>query len=47
RVLAAATGRPLAEVGRLRAQPPVKPFPIAAALAGDDVATIPDEARDE
>ncbi|HDR9020214.1 TPA: FAD-dependent oxidoreductase [Burkholderia vietnamiensis] len=47
RVLAAETGRPLAEVGRLRAQPPVKPFPIAAALAGDDVATIPDEARDE
>ncbi|MGY4729417.1 FAD-dependent oxidoreductase [Burkholderia pyrrocinia] len=46
-VLAAETGRPLVEVGRLRAQPPVKPFPISAALAGDDVATIPDEARDE
>ncbi|MGU7774379.1 FAD-dependent oxidoreductase [Burkholderia sp. MR1-5-21] len=46
-VLAAETGRPLADVGRLRAQPPVKPFPIAAALAGDDVATIPDEVRDE
>ncbi|AJY41788.1 FAD-dependent oxidoreductase [Burkholderia humptydooensis] len=46
-VLAAETGRPLADVGRLRAQPPVKPFPIAAALAGDDVAAIPDEARDE
>ncbi|UXZ63103.1 FAD-dependent oxidoreductase [Burkholderia multivorans] len=46
-VLAAETGRPLADVGRLRAQPPVKPFPIAAALAGDDVVTIPDEARDE
>ncbi|OXH82221.1 FAD/NAD(P)-binding oxidoreductase, partial [Burkholderia multivorans] len=29
-VLAAETGRPLADVGRLRAQPPVKPFPIAA-----------------
>lgn len=39
-VLAAETGRPLADVGRLRAQPPVKPFPIAAALAGDDVAAI-------
>ncbi|KVC55993.1 NAD(P)/FAD-dependent oxidoreductase [Burkholderia stagnalis] len=47
RVLAAETGRPLADVGRLRAQPPVKPFPIAATLAGDDVAAIPDEARDE
>ncbi|RQR49441.1 FAD/NAD(P)-binding oxidoreductase [Burkholderia sp. Bp9126] len=47
RVLAAETGQPLADVGRLRAQPPVKPFPIAATLAGDDVAAIPDEARDE
>ncbi|KVH08734.1 MULTISPECIES: NAD(P)/FAD-dependent oxidoreductase [Burkholderia] len=46
-VLAAETGLPLADVGRLRAQPPVKPFPISAALAGDDVAAIPDEARDE
>ncbi|AQQ25084.1 MULTISPECIES: NAD(P)/FAD-dependent oxidoreductase [Burkholderia cepacia complex] len=46
-VLAAETGRPLADVGRLRAQPPVKPFPISAALAGDDVGAIPDEARDE
>ncbi|WP_322035064.1 FAD/NAD(P)-dependent oxidoreductase [Burkholderia cenocepacia] len=46
-VLAAETGRPLADVGRLRAQPPVKPFPISAALAGDEVAAIPDEARDE
>ncbi|MDN7904141.1 NAD(P)/FAD-dependent oxidoreductase [Burkholderia diffusa] len=46
-VLAAETGRSPADVGRLRAQPPVKPFPISAALAGDDVAAIPDEARDE
>ncbi|MBR8488772.1 (2Fe-2S)-binding protein, partial [Burkholderia cenocepacia] len=46
-VLAAETGRPLADVGRLRAQPPVKPFPISAALAGDEVTAIPDEARDE
>ncbi|WP_027782347.1 MULTISPECIES: NAD(P)/FAD-dependent oxidoreductase [Burkholderia] len=46
-VLAAETGRPLADGGRLRAQPPVKPFPISAALAGDAVAAIPDEARDE
>ncbi|AOL06149.1 MULTISPECIES: NAD(P)/FAD-dependent oxidoreductase [Burkholderia] len=46
-VLAAETGRPLADIGRLRVQPPVKPFPISAALAGDDVAAIPDEARDE
>ncbi|AOJ88721.1 FAD/NAD(P)-binding oxidoreductase [Burkholderia sp. MSMB0856] len=46
-VLAAETGRSLADVGRLRAQPPVKPFPISAALAGDEVAAIPDEARDE
>ncbi|RQV02925.1 FAD/NAD(P)-binding oxidoreductase [Burkholderia cenocepacia] len=46
-VLAAETGHPLTDVGRLRAQPPVKPFPISAALAGDDVAAIPDEARDE
>ncbi|MNW20864.1 Hydrogen cyanide synthase subunit HcnB [compost metagenome] len=27
-VLAHATGRPLAEVGRLRTQPPVKPIPV-------------------
>ncbi|TKC92294.1 FAD/NAD(P)-binding oxidoreductase [Trinickia terrae] len=46
-MLAAETGRPLADVGRLRVQPPVKPIPITAVLAGDDIGAIPEEARDE
>ncbi|WP_341318233.1 NAD(P)/FAD-dependent oxidoreductase [Paraburkholderia sp. IMGN_8] len=41
------TGRPLEAVGRLRSQPPVKPIPLSPALYADDVAEIPEEARDE
>ncbi|MFM0752334.1 FAD/NAD(P)-dependent oxidoreductase [Paraburkholderia strydomiana] len=46
-LLAEETGRPLDAVGRLRSQPPVKPIPLSPALYADDVAAIPEEARDE
>jgi NADPH-dependent 2,4-dienoyl-CoA reductase/sulfur reductase-like enzyme len=46
-LLAEETGRPLDAVGRLRSQPPVKPIPLSPAMYADDVAAIPDEARDE
>ncbi|MFL6700642.1 MAG: FAD-dependent oxidoreductase [Paraburkholderia graminis] len=46
-LLAEETGRPLQAVGRLRSQPPVKPIPLSPALYADDVAEIPEEARDE
>ena len=46
-LLAEETGRPLEAVGRLRSQPPVKPIPLSPALYADDVAEIPEEARDE
>lgn len=41
------TGRPLESVGRLRSQSPIKPIPISPMLFDDDVAAIPEEARDE
>jgi NADPH-dependent 2,4-dienoyl-CoA reductase/sulfur reductase-like enzyme len=41
------TGRPMESVGRLRSQAPIKPIPILPMLFDDDVAAIPDEARDE
>ncbi|WP_025596726.1 FAD/NAD(P)-dependent oxidoreductase [Burkholderia sp. WSM2230] len=47
RLLAEETGHPLEAVGRLRSQPPVKPIPLSPALYADDVAEIPEEARDE
>ncbi|CAB3640446.1 Hydrogen cyanide synthase subunit HcnB [Paraburkholderia phenoliruptrix] len=46
-LLAEETGRPLEAVGRLRSQPPVKPIPLSPALYAEDVAEIPEEARDE
>jgi NAD(P)H-nitrite reductase large subunit len=46
-LLSAETGKPLEAVGRLRSQPPVKPIPLSPALYADDVAEIPEEARDE
>ena len=46
-LLAQASGQTLAEVGRLRAQAPIKPIPIAPMLFDRDVAAIPEEARDE
>jgi NADPH-dependent 2,4-dienoyl-CoA reductase/sulfur reductase-like enzyme len=46
-LLAAETGRPLAEVGRLRSQAPIKPIPITPMLYDDGVRLQPEEARDE
>ncbi|MFM0737407.1 NAD(P)/FAD-dependent oxidoreductase [Paraburkholderia xenovorans] len=46
-LLSEETGRPLAAVGRLRSQPPVKPIPLSPAMYADGVAEIPEEARDE
>ncbi len=46
-LLAEASGQTLAQVGRLRAQAPIKPIPIAPMLFDDNVAAIPEEARDE
>ena len=46
-LLAEASGQTLAQVGRLRAQAPVKPIPIAPMLFDENVAAIPEEARDE
>ncbi|VVD60366.1 FAD/NAD(P)-binding oxidoreductase [Pandoraea pneumonica] len=46
-LLAEASGQKLAQVGRLRAQAPIKPIPIAPMLFDDNVAAIPEEARDE
>jgi hypothetical protein len=34
-------------VGRLRAQAPIKPIPLAAALGDDELEAIPEHARDE
>lgn len=48
RVLAHATGRSLADVGRLRGQPPVKPVPIHAIGAAAPAATaVPQDQRDD
>ncbi|VVD61848.1 FAD/NAD(P)-dependent oxidoreductase [Pandoraea fibrosis] len=46
-LLAEASGQTLAQVGRLRAQAPIKPIPIAPMLFDENVAAIPEEARDE
>ncbi|WP_087724696.1 FAD/NAD(P)-dependent oxidoreductase [Pandoraea sp. PE-S2T-3] len=46
-LLAEATGQTLSQVGRLRAQAPIKPIPIAPMLFDENVAAIPEEARDE
>lgn len=48
RVLAHATDRSLADVGRLRAQPPVKPVPVQAIGAACATATaVPQDQRDD
>lgn len=46
-LLAQASGQTLAQVGRLRAQAPIKPIPIAPMLYDENVEAIPEEARDE
>ncbi|ALL69553.1 Opine oxidase subunit A (plasmid) [Paraburkholderia caribensis MBA4] len=46
-LLSEETGRPVEGVGRLRSQAPIKPIPISPMLFDDDVAAIPEEARDE
>jgi NADPH-dependent 2,4-dienoyl-CoA reductase/sulfur reductase-like enzyme len=46
-LLAAETGRPLADVGRLRSQAPIKPIPITPMLYDDGVQIQPEEAHDE
>ena len=48
RLLAEATGLPLAQVGRLRSQPPVKPVPVAALGRALSVASpVPEGERDD
>ncbi|CAN7370403.1 NAD(P)/FAD-dependent oxidoreductase [Trinickia sp. LjRoot230] len=44
---AAETGRSLESLGRLRAQAPVKPIPLAHSLDDDAVCAVPEDARDE
>jgi len=51
-LLSAETGKPIAEVGRLRGQAPIKPVPLSIAMTdeaeeGDHLAGIPEHARDE
>ena len=46
-LLADETGLPRDAVGRLRAQAPVKPVPLALALADENPACLPEDARDE
>jgi bacterioferritin-associated ferredoxin len=46
-LLAAETGKPLHEVGRLRSQAPIKPIPISPMLFEDGVQVVEEEAHDE
>ncbi|MGN6667646.1 MAG: FAD-dependent oxidoreductase [Trinickia sp.] len=46
-LLAAETRLPPDTLGRLRAQAPIKPIPLAAALSDERVPAVPQEARDE
>lgn len=46
-LLAEETRRSPASLGRLRAQAPIKPIPLAAALCDEYVAEVPEDARDE
>lgn len=46
-LLADETGLPFDALGRLRAQAPIKPIPLAAALCDERVAAVPEDARDE
>jgi NADPH-dependent 2,4-dienoyl-CoA reductase/sulfur reductase-like enzyme len=46
-LIAAETGKPLAEAGRLRSQAPIKPIPISPMLYDDGVTMRPEETHDE
>ena len=46
-LLADETKRSPASLGRLRAQAPIKPIPLAAALCDEQIAAVPEDARDE
>jgi len=46
-LMAAETGKPLAEAGRLRSQAPIKPIPISPMLYDDGVTMQPEETHDE
>jgi NADPH-dependent 2,4-dienoyl-CoA reductase/sulfur reductase-like enzyme len=46
-LLAVETQQPFDALGRLRAQAPIKPIPLAAALSDERVAAVPEDARDE
>jgi NADPH-dependent 2,4-dienoyl-CoA reductase/sulfur reductase-like enzyme len=46
-LIAAETGKPLAEAGRLRSQAPIKPIPISPMLYDDGVTMPPEETHDE
>ncbi|PMS17853.1 FAD/NAD(P)-binding oxidoreductase [Trinickia dabaoshanensis] len=46
-LLAHETRLPPEALGRLRAQAPIKPIPLAAALCDERVAAVPEDARDE
>jgi len=46
-ILADESGLAPEALGRLRAQAPIKPIPLAAALCDEQVAEIPEDARDE
>jgi NADPH-dependent 2,4-dienoyl-CoA reductase/sulfur reductase-like enzyme len=50
-LLSAETGKPIADVGRLRGQAPIKPVPLSIAMdeaeAADHLAAIPEHARDD
>lgn len=46
-LLADETGLPFDALGRLRAQAPIKPIPLAAAVWDERVAAVPEDARDE
>ena len=46
-LLAHETRQPPEALGRLRAQAPIKPIPLAAALCDERVAAVPEDARDE
>lgn len=46
-LLADETRLPAEALGRMRAQAPIKPIPLAAALCDERVAAVPEDARDE
>jgi NADPH-dependent 2,4-dienoyl-CoA reductase/sulfur reductase-like enzyme len=46
-IIAAETGLAPDAIGRLRAQAPIKPIPLTAALSDEQAAPVPEDARDE